>query len=277
MDNDLNRAANGRTYSRHRHRQIAVVVATLVAALMLGLGFFLGRAAAFSGAGVDPVQYRQQTTELAGAREQLAARERELAMLDTRHQVDRASLELVRRELAAQKEQIAGLEEGVRFYRSLMAPGEIAQGFSLRALELVARDEPRRFGFRIVAQQEARKHTPMSGELYAEVHGQLDGESHSFPLALLSDDLEDAVQPLRFRYFQSIEGELVLPAGFEPQFVSVAATISSPARSRRGSNMPGRYSRSSPRSGSDRRNRATGAKGAGECLASMVVSATKVD
>jgi hypothetical protein len=213
-----------------RHQQIVVVVATLVAALVLGLGFFLGRAAAFSGVGIDPVQYRRQAAELAETREALVARERELGMLDTRHQVDRAALELVRRELAEQKEQIAGLKEGIRFYRSLMAPGEIAQGFSLRTIELVARDEPHRFGFRIVAQQEARKHTPMLGELYAEVHGQLDGESRSFPLAELSNDLEDTILPLQFRYFQSIEGELVLPAGFEPQHVSVVATISSPRK-----------------------------------------------
>ncbi len=211
-----------------RHQQIVVLALTLAAALVLGAGFVLGRQAAFSGVGIDPLRYRAQGEALQAAQAEQAELSRQLGVLVARHEVDRTALELVRQELAGQREQIAGLEEGIRFYRSLMAPGEIAQGFSLRKIELVAREEPGRYGFRIVAQQEARKHTPLQGELYAEVSGQQAGEPRSYPLAELSADLESTILPLRFRYFQSIEGVLVLPEGFEPQAVSVVATLSSP-------------------------------------------------
>lgn len=213
-----------------RHRQVVVLALALAAALVLGAGFLLGQQAAFSGTGIDPVRYREQAAALQAARAEQAELSRQLGVMAARHDVDRAALELVRRELAAQNEQIAGLEEGIRFYRSLMAPGEIAQGFSLREFELVAREDPGRYGFRIVAQQEARKHTTLQGELYAEVRGQQAGEPRSYPLAELSADLESTILPLRFRYFQSIEGELVLPEGFEPQAVSVVATLSAPNR-----------------------------------------------
>lgn len=211
-----------------RHQEIMVLVLALAAALVLGAGFVLGRQAAFSGVGIDPQRYRAQGKALEDARAEQAELSHQLGVLAARHDVDRAALELVRQELAGQREQIAGLEEGIRFYRSLMAPGEIAQGFSLRKIELVAREEPGRYGFRIVAQQEARKHTPLQGELYAEVSGQQAGEPRSYPLAELSADLESTILPLRFRYFQSIEGDLVLPEGFEPQAVSVVATLSVP-------------------------------------------------
>jgi len=211
-----------------RHRQIVVLVLTLSAALVLAAGFVLGREAAFSGVGIDPQRYREQGEALEIARTEQAELSHQLGVMTARHEVDRAALELVRQELAVQKEQIAGMEEGIRFYRSLMAPGEITQGFSLRRIELVARDEPGRYGFRIVAQQEARQHTPLRGELYAEISGQQAGEPRSYPLAELSQDLEATILPLRFRYFQSIEGDLVLPEGFEPQAISVVATISAP-------------------------------------------------
>lgn len=211
-----------------RHQEIVVSVLALAAALVLAAGFVLGRQAAFSGVGIDPQRYRAQGKALEDARAEQAELSHQLGVLAARHDVDRAALELVRQELAGQREQIAGLEEGIRFYRSLMAPGEIAQGFSLRKIELVAREEPGRYGFRIVAQQEARKHTPLQGELYAEVSGQEAGEPRSYPLAELSADLESTILPLRFRYFQSIEGDLVLPEGFEPIAVSVVATLSVP-------------------------------------------------
>jgi hypothetical protein len=111
-----------------------------------------------------------------------------------------------------------------------MAPAEIARGLSLRPIELVARDVPGHYAYRIVAQQEARKHSPLRGELTAEVFGILDEQQVSYPLAELSDDLDEQVVLLRFRYFQAIEGELILPDGFEPKGVSLVASASAPRK-----------------------------------------------
>jgi hypothetical protein len=213
-----------------RHHQFVVLALAVLASVVLVVGFLLGRQAAFSGSGIDPKQYREQGKSLRAALAEGAELNRQVGVMVARHEVDRAALEMVRQELAEQKEQIAGLEEGVRFYRSLMTPGEIAQGFSLRAVELVPRDEPGRYGFRIVAQQEARKHSTLQGELYAELIGDQAGESRSIPLFELSPDVEHRVLPLRFRYFQSIEGDLVLPEGFAPQAISVVATVTAPRR-----------------------------------------------
>lgn len=207
-----------------------VLVSTLIAALLLGLGIYLGQRAAYSGMGMDPVRYRELERALPEARQRVAELERELGSAATRHEVDRASLEMVRQDLARQREQIADLDEGLRFYRSLMAPGEIAQGVSLRGLELMAREAPGRYAYRLVAQQEARKHEVVRGALQLKVLGLADGQPVSYPLSELAQDVESGDIPLRFRYFQAIEGELELPAGFEPQSVEVVAAVSSPRR-----------------------------------------------
>jgi len=215
---------------RRRRKQLLILVPAVVAALVLGLGFYLGQRAAYSGLGMDPESYRVMQLELSVARERLQALQGELDVQGTRHEVDRRALEMVRRELAAQKERIADLDEGLRFYQGLMAPGEIAQGLSLRAIELVSLQEQGHYAYRIVAQQEARKHELLKGILNAQVFGLLGDEQVSYPLSALSADLEEAAVALRFRYFQSIEGELVLPEGFEPTGVSVVATISTPRK-----------------------------------------------
>lgn len=226
-DRPLNSSRRGGR--RLQRRRLLVLVLMLVAVVFLSLGAYLGQRAAYSGMGLDVRRYRELEAALPEARRQLADKQGRIELLSTRREVDREALELVRKELAEQKEQIAALEEGLRFYRSLMAPEEIAQGLSLRGPRLVQLDE-RRYAFRIVAQQEARKHQTLQGRLYAEVRG-TEGEGEvSYPLSELSDDIEEDLIDLRFRYFQPIEGTLVLPEGFEPASIILVATSTMPNR-----------------------------------------------
>ncbi len=199
-----------------------LLIALLVAA------FFLGKWVAYNGLRVDPGLYDAMKAEVPRLQQRVVELETQLGVEQTRSQVSKQALEMVRRDIALQKEEIAGLAEGLRFYRGLMAPGEIAQGLSLRPLELVALDEPGLFSFRIVAQQEAMKHSLLKVDLFAEVVGVLDGEQLSYPLADLSSELESNPIPLRFRYFQSVAGVLKLPEGFQPRSVRLLAVAASP-------------------------------------------------
>jgi hypothetical protein len=227
MSSRAYRSRLGRAAAR---RRVLVVAVALLAALILVAGFYLGQLAAYSGMGIDPELYRQLHAEQPEKEQQLQALESELATVESRNEVDRAGLELLRNDLAEQKREIGDLQEGLRFYRGLMAPGELAQGLSLRTPERVAMDAKGRFAFRIVAQQEARKHETLRGSLYAEVFGLLEGEQVTYSLAELSDDFDKDVIPLRFRYFQAIEGEVFLPEGFDPRFINVTASATSPRK-----------------------------------------------
>lgn len=211
-------------------RRLQVIVVALLAAVILAIGFYLGQLAAYSGMGIDPGEYQQLRSEQPEALAREQALQAELARLESRNTVDRAALELLRSDLAKQQAEITDLKEGLQFYRGLMAPGELAQGLSLRTPELVAIDGRSRYAFRVVAQQEARKHETLRGSLYVELLGLRDGEQVTYSLADLSDDVEKSVLPLRFRYFQAIEGVLVLPEGFEPQFINVNASATSPRK-----------------------------------------------
>jgi len=213
-----------------RYRLVQLVVAALTAAMVLALGMFLGYTAAYRGLEVDPDRYREMESEIPRLEAQISDLRVELGGERTRREIDRQSLEMVRREIAGQKDHIAVLDEGLQFYKSLMAPGELAQGLSLRPLELVALEVPGRYAFRIVAQQEALKHALLKGELFAEVVGLHAGQEVSYPLAELSEDVGELKIPLRFRYFQSIEGELGLPEDFEPKSVSLVATATAPRK-----------------------------------------------
>ncbi|MFT4519600.1 MAG: hypothetical protein ACI9JM_001997 [Halioglobus sp.] len=178
----------------------------------------------------EPGTPRLLNKQLAAVERDLQEARAEIEMNRVRHEVDRKALELVRVEMAAQKEHTADLEENLRFYRSLMAPEGVAEGIRLRVPELVLQENTSELAFRIVVQQEARKHALLRGKLKVKVSGELGGEEVTYSLTELSQDLDDSATALQFRYFQSLEGKLTLPEGFEPSQISVVAAMSKPRK-----------------------------------------------
>ena len=171
-------------------------------------------------------------------REQLAPLSRQVEELQQwqadnqiRRDIDAAALELVRLELASQQGTIAELERGIKFYKSLMAPGELADGLTIRSIDIIAQEQPGHYQFRIMVQQSARKHELLTGTLNVWVVGELDGKEAKFDLTKLSAELPNTDIRLRFKYFQAIDGELALPAGFIPQIVQMSAKSTKPRRS----------------------------------------------
>ncbi len=217
-------------YQHVRHREIVVLVATVLFAAVLVAGYLLGQRSAYTSMGLEPPVYSDPESSQSGGGLELKALQDELDVQQVQNELDRTALEMVRKELASQQNEIGDLREGLSFYKGLMAPEENAHGLSLRKLELIATGASDRFIFRLVAQQEARKHTTLKGSLSMEVFGTKAGEAVSYPLADLSADIEDNNVALRFRYFQTIEGELVVPAGFNPQGFRVIARASSPRK-----------------------------------------------
>jgi len=152
----------------------------------------------------------------------------------TRRDIDAAALEMVRLDLASQQQTIAELERGIKFYKSLMAPGELQElqeGLSIRSIDIIPEDEPGRYQFRILVQQSTRKHQLLTGSLNVWLLGELDGKVARFDLPGLSEDVPNANIRLRFKYFQAIDGALVLPEGFTPQVVQMSAKSTTPRRS----------------------------------------------
>ncbi len=220
-----------RTVVRRQHvrlREIQVLVFTLLAAVILGVGVFLGQQAAYSGMGVDPGEFRQLKRDNASLAQQVQEQERSAQLQQDRREVDVAALEMVRRELSEQRGEIADLEQALNFYKSIMAPEALPKGLSLRPVEVVATGLPREYRYRVVAQQEARKHSVLIGDLAMELAGSVNGELQTLDLENLSNSQNSDVIPLRFRYFQVVEGSVTLPEGFEPLELTITARSTKP-------------------------------------------------
>jgi hypothetical protein len=200
----------------------------IIPLLLLLAGMYLGRLAAYDDMNADPQSVPSMRLEISRLREDLKLTEGALQLQRTLHEVDSRALEMVRSEMTAQKERAAEREENLRFYRSLVAPDENANGLSMRQPELVAGASPGHFSYRFVIQQKARKNEWVEGSLSVSVSGYQGQKEVSYQLGSLSHDMDEEAVALSFRYFQAVEGELVLPEGFAPKEVTVVASASKP-------------------------------------------------
>lgn len=207
-------------------RIMIMIIALLLVAVSICGSYFYGKAESF---GVtksltleverlgDSVQQKQQYVD---------ELEQQLANVALGAEVDRSSSEAVRKDIADLKDEVARLQEDNSFYRSLMAPNENASGLTIGAVEISRSSNVRSFSYRVVVQQLVTKHVVLNGSMQFSIVGRLNGESKVYPLFALSDQVDAERIKLRFKYFQTIAGELVLPENFEPDHIELVAESS---------------------------------------------------
>lgn len=174
------------------------------------------------------VERDELRNELVEARAVATEAEQRLINQQLGSEVDRQSVEEVRQLLRDEKKKIAALNEEIRFYKGLMSPTELVSGLGIRAWEIYATDVPGVYQYKLLMQQLAVKHRLLKGKVAVNLVAKSDDKQQRHNLAALSDQVKSSEITLRFKYFQSIEGELSLPEGFVPEWVEVVASASSP-------------------------------------------------
>ena len=167
----------------------------------------------------------KELQESEATREEISQR---LANASLGAEVDRNTVNEIRATVREHQQTIAGLNEEISFYKGLMAPTEREKGLGIRSWEVYSTNDPRRFQFKLTAQQLAHKHRLLKGSLSVRLVGQLLGEEEVIPLSSVSEQIEGQNMKLRFKYFQNFDGELQLPEGFEPQRVDIVAKATTP-------------------------------------------------
>ncbi|WP_226665089.1 DUF6776 family protein [Microbulbifer aggregans] len=171
----------------------------------------------------------QKTRQHEQAEKQLQALQDEIETLRVRAAsaeqsvtISEQASESVRAELIAKDNKIAELNKEISFYRGIMAPNEGSDGVSIGRFSISEAGTPGRYQYKLLVQQSAARHQVVTGAVRFTIFGQLNGAEQRYALSDLSSQVESVSIPLRFKYFQNIEGELQLPEGFEPEGVELS-------------------------------------------------------
>ena len=172
-------------------------------------------------------ELNQELTELRARNAEL---QREVTILDRSSVMDQRANEEVQETIRNLREQVVRLEQDIVYYRHVVSEETESSGLVIDQLNIQATFQPDRYRYKLVM-----RHKDTDGDVYLNGHvnvnvvGRLDGEQVVIPIRELSEDEEQLDIKLRFRLFQKIEGELALPAGFEPEQIHIAAISTSPA------------------------------------------------
>ena len=205
-----------------KSRHVAASVAGLVLLGCTGyLVFELGR---YQG-GYSAVDQRREREALQQIISQRAADNNELRRqivgLQTSQEIDRETYARVENDLSQLQLKIQAQEEELAFYQGIISPENGLVGLRVQTLNLTKAEPERHYVLRLVLVQAISHDRRAAGVVRFNIEGVRDGAAQELsPEELLVDD-ESGDIPYAFRYFQSLQRELVLPVDFQPSQVNV--------------------------------------------------------
>ena len=210
-----------RYHAPWRRRTVAVGMVVALIALIAG-AFEWGRYSS----GFSKVAEMQHRRELTATIEKLGKENEELrqaaASADLARNVDRQAYADVEKTLADLQAQVLKHREELTFYRGIVSPEDGIGGLRIQRFQILPGPADQQYRLRLVLVQSMRQDAFVSGAVSVEIEGVQDNKPLQLPLAkAVNDAATTANLPFRFRYFQNIEQDIVLPKGFDPRAVTV--------------------------------------------------------
>lgn len=157
---------------------------------------------------VRPAQSNGREAELRQAlkeqAEVLASRNLELSL-------EREANSNMQKMFLEQHQKQKALDRELAFYRSIMAPEHQADGVAIHGLEMTPGPLANQYRVKLVLTQLQKRKQALKGQAKIAFMGVQQGKMVTLPLASLTD----TKFAFSFRYFQTLEAEITLPADFE--------------------------------------------------------------
>lgn len=207
-----------------RRRLLTSLTVALVCAAGAAGGFYLGESKAGLDAGYIVALEKM---DRANAVEIAELRSRLIDANLARSVESQAAREL-RDDIRILRDEVAGLQEEVTFYKSIMAPDSIERGLQIAEFQLVPGEAVNEFTYHLLLTQVEARRDWIQGTVTLDVVGRRtpDPSRKDVELVLsLTEIGQTDTYPLsfRFRYFQDLTGSMALPDGFLPEAVVVTA------------------------------------------------------
>ncbi|MGI9245322.1 MAG: DUF6776 family protein [Steroidobacteraceae bacterium] len=208
---------------RSRLRRAAVLWAAAVAVALALLAFLVGHGVGGRTPAVDAAAAQQrsvldeQVEHLQGENGRLNARVAELEMA---RRLDREAYGEVEHTLGDLQSQLARQTDDLAFYRSIVSPADGVEGLRIQRLHIEQGQSSRSYRLRLTLIQAMRHESIVAGLAQVTIAGVQGGVPRAYSIGELLGKPR-AQLPFSFRYFQTLEQEIQLPAGFEPFEVRV--------------------------------------------------------
>lgn len=191
---------------------------------LVALALVFGLWGAWQAFGSDPAGVRRERDDARAALRaqgvELETLRQQVATLRRSDQISRDANRDLQAALAERDEEIAGLRADVAFYERLVGATSQRRGLTVHALRMQRRNG-HAWHFTSTLTQNLNRGAVSHGRLMLAIEGTQDGRLRRLGWADLRQQPAAPGIEYSFRYFQQVEGDVVLPAGFEPVRVTV--------------------------------------------------------
>lgn len=142
------------------------------------------------------------------------------AILERAGQVDKESYSAINVNLKSLQNELLELKQEVAFYRGIVAPTEAASGLHITDLKFESLGAGNGYHFKLVLTQVMKNDRIVRGRANIYIDGLQHGQQRQLTLSEVSGGKLPDLK-MRFKYFQNIEGDVVLPKGFVPSSVLI--------------------------------------------------------
>ncbi|WLD58433.1 hypothetical protein NFC81_01235 [Salinispirillum sp. LH 10-3-1] len=200
-----------------RITSVVVIVSLVVGA------FLFGRSEGFEKGRFTTERVNSLTAEVLELERTILNLRQRTVILEKGAEVDRAAAESVRQTNRRLRDEIAAVEQEVRLYRGIMAPGDNSTGLLVEEFS-AQRIGPDRYRFLLMLTHAGSDGTFLEGYVGVNIIGETEnGDKVVYALQDVSPDIDRVDIRFRYRYFQDVRGEIQFPAGFRPTQVRIVA------------------------------------------------------
>jgi hypothetical protein len=202
-------------------RLIFIGIGAVLTVFAMYIVYELGR----FNAGYDRLEAAQQRTELEVEIERLGKTNRDLrtqlAELDT-IRIGRAREQAeVTRTIGDLQAQVGRQTQELAFYRGIVAQSATAVGVKVQQVHITSGNKAQKFVVHIALVRSVRPDSVALGSVALSIDGAMaDGKATTLDLAALTPGKQKEL-PFNFRYFENLDQDVALPAGFQPEKVAI--------------------------------------------------------
>jgi hypothetical protein len=195
-----------------RPRTLLAAVVTLGVVGVFGLGVLIGQhLAMINGSAARAFELAKRNEEL----------QNKVAILQRENQVSRVAGGVLQRNLAERDEEIRSLRADQAFYTRLLGTDSRPGGLAVDGVTLKPIARTRAFNFTVTLTHSAEGAKETDGMLSLSVEGVRADKLAVLGWKELGGPAAGKGLPFAFKYFQQVQGTLMLPAGFAPNRIRV--------------------------------------------------------
>ncbi len=165
--------------------------------------------------GAAPASGAPDAAQLEAQRRRIGELEQQVATLTRSDQISRDANADLQGTLSERDEEIAGLRADVAFYERFVGATAQRRGLNVHELKVEAQGE-RAWHFTATLVQNLNRGAVNAGRVRVAVEGTQAGKLKRLAWADLRQQANAPGVAYSFKYFQRVEGDFVLPAGFVP-------------------------------------------------------------